>query len=189
MNSALRTRAKLCEAQVVEIFQIKKASPTSSAELVAKNYHISEKAVRDIWTGRTWTKETSHLDTTRVLFQKQIGRPKGCRDSKPRTAKSGRKTHHIDSESPVCFTLRHPQAEWLNKEVGIPIFTVITDEISSVSTVFSPTNSLSSMLTFSPFFPANFTRLSGPPHSHPAASLHPRTQHRDNSQANGSTRM
>ncbi len=45
---------------------------------------VSEKTVRDIWTGRTWSRETWHLDTSRNLQLKQLGRPKGCRDSQPR---------------------------------------------------------------------------------------------------------
>ena len=151
MNSALRTRAKLCEAQVIEIFQLKKSSSTSSvstAALVAKSYEISEKAVRDIWAGRTWTKETSHLDTTRILFQKRIGRPKGCRDSRPRTAKAGRKKlSHVDSERPGCVELRYNPAERLGKKVEVPAFKNKSAS-SSVSTVEpDQTNLLSIMPT------------------------------------------
>ena len=106
MNSALKTRAKLSEAQAIAIFQIKKSSPSPSAAETAKLFCISEKAVRDIWSGRTWTKETWHLDTSRILSQKNVGRPKGCKDSKPRETKTYTKQQHqitsyIDSEGPV----------------------------------------------------------------------------------------
>ena len=47
-------------------------------------YGVSEKAVRDIWTGRTWAKETWHLDMTRTLSNKRTGRPKGSKDTIPR---------------------------------------------------------------------------------------------------------
>ena len=47
-------------------------------------YGVSEKAIRDVWTARTWAKETWHLEPLRALALKQTGRPKGRRDSKPR---------------------------------------------------------------------------------------------------------
>ncbi len=87
MNSALKTRAKLSVDQVIEIFN-SKGTATISAANVARQYGISEKTVRDIWKGRTWCGETWHLDTTRVVHTKPIGRPKGCKDSKPRKPKS-----------------------------------------------------------------------------------------------------
>jgi hypothetical protein len=90
MNSALKTRAKLSVHQVVDIFQLKKNMISQPAAQVARQYDVSEKTVRDIWAGRTWSSETWHLDTTRILQHKQIGRPKGCRDSKPRKHKERR---------------------------------------------------------------------------------------------------
>ena len=45
---------------------------------------VSEKAVRDIWKGRTWSRETCHLDITRTVVPKKVGRPIGCRDQKQR---------------------------------------------------------------------------------------------------------
>jgi hypothetical protein len=87
MNSALKTRAKLSVDQVIEIFHTKGTALNSAAN-IATLYGVSEKTVRDIWKGRTWCDETWHLDTTRVLQTKRIGRPKGCRDSKPRKQKT-----------------------------------------------------------------------------------------------------
>jgi hypothetical protein len=87
MNTVLKTRAKLSVEQVIEIFNIKDALPTNGAARTARMYGVSEKTVRDIWSGRTWCDETCHLDTSRVLEPKSIGRPKGCRDSKPRKQK------------------------------------------------------------------------------------------------------
>jgi hypothetical protein len=82
-----KPRAVLIESQVVAIFQIK--ATNSSATSVARAYGVSEKAVRDIWTARTWAAETWHLDTSRVLKMKKAGRPMGRRDSKPRRTKCG----------------------------------------------------------------------------------------------------
>jgi hypothetical protein len=77
-----KPRARLTQDQAVDIF--KKKSSALTAQNIAVTYGISEKAIRDIWTGRTWSRETCHLDTARIVVQKQIGRPKGCRDQKPR---------------------------------------------------------------------------------------------------------
>ena len=89
MQNASKPRARLSEAQVVTIFQAKAADSQSTASKVAADYGVSEKAIRDIWNGRTWSRETWHLDTSRPLQLKQSGRPKGCRDSKPRKRRAG----------------------------------------------------------------------------------------------------
>ena len=77
-----KTRAKLTEADALDIFHCKAHS--MSAASVSKKYGVSEKAVRDIWTGRTWSKETWHLDTSRSRPLKKMGRPVGRKDAKPR---------------------------------------------------------------------------------------------------------
>ena len=82
MPIASKPRARLSEEQVIAIFQAKTCA--ASATKVATVYGVSEKAVRDIWKGRTWSRETWHLDTSRPLQLKLTGRPKGCRDTKPR---------------------------------------------------------------------------------------------------------
>jgi hypothetical protein len=82
MPSASKPRARLSVDQVLTIFQARASA--STATKVATVYGVSEKAVRDIWKGRTWSRETWHLDTSRPLQLKIPGRPKGCRDTKPR---------------------------------------------------------------------------------------------------------
>jgi hypothetical protein len=77
-----KPRARLTENQAIYIFTIR--SSGLSASKIAKSFSVSEKAIRDIWTGRTWSTETHHLDTARTVVLKQVGRPKGCRDQKPR---------------------------------------------------------------------------------------------------------
>ena len=77
-----KPRAVLTKAQAIAIFQLKHKLP--SATKVARSYGVSEKAVRDIWTARTWATETWHLDPSRTLKIKHSGRPLGSRDSKPR---------------------------------------------------------------------------------------------------------
>jgi hypothetical protein len=77
-----KLRTKLHKAEVVEIFLRKhtQKSPT----VVSRLCGISEKAVRDIWSVRTWSKETQHLDPSRSVCLKKIGRPTGSKDTKPR---------------------------------------------------------------------------------------------------------
>ncbi len=75
MNPVLKTRAKLSVEQVIEIFSIKDTLPASSAADIARRFGVSDKTVRDIWSGRTWCGETWHLDTTRVVEPRNIGRP------------------------------------------------------------------------------------------------------------------
>ena len=81
----LKPRAVLNEQQAVEIFHVKLAASCPSAVRIAALFGISEKAVRDIWKGRTWSRETHHLDPARPMqIKKACGRPRGAKDSRPR---------------------------------------------------------------------------------------------------------
>jgi hypothetical protein len=62
-----RKRSRLSEAQVVEIF-LSKATKLSATKICVR-FGVSEKAVRDIWTGRTWAKETMHLEGMLPTFE------------------------------------------------------------------------------------------------------------------------
>ena len=81
-HASRNPRAKLTEADALDIFKFKGHMITASS--VSVKYRVSEKAVRDIWIGRTWSKETWHLDTSRSLPLKKMGRPIGRKDAKPR---------------------------------------------------------------------------------------------------------
>ena len=87
---ACKTRAVLTEAQAVEIFLIKIANDDvpkrsrRSAAAVARQFGVSDKAVRDIWTGRTWFRELMHLDPARAAMPERLkrpGRPRGRRNA------------------------------------------------------------------------------------------------------------
>ena len=62
-----KTRAILTAEQAVEIFKIKLSNQTANrsqtlgACSVARAFGVSEKAVRDIWNGRTWLRETKRM--------------------------------------------------------------------------------------------------------------------------------
>ena len=85
-----RARAKLTESDALNIYNCKGTISKSAA--IAKLYGVSEKAVRDIWTGRTWSKETWHLDESRPIPTKKMGRPLGRKDGQPRKPRSLRTT-------------------------------------------------------------------------------------------------
>jgi hypothetical protein len=78
MSDLSRTRARLTKAQVISIFQSKGKSYPANA--LAIWYGVSEKAVRDIWKGRTWSKETRRLETSGLLQVKKRGQPTGVTD-------------------------------------------------------------------------------------------------------------
>ena len=101
---------KLSPAEVLCIFKKKGASSTASA--VSRFYGVSEKTIRDIWNGRTWAKETWHLDTSRILCIKLAGRPKGRKDSRPRKKRSDQHqaTSVSDPDSQTSFSCTLPLA-------------------------------------------------------------------------------
>jgi hypothetical protein len=108
--SATKPRARLTEDQVIRIFKLKLDSPRPSSAKLAPLYGVSEKAVRDIWTGRTWSRETRHLDISRPLQLKPSGRPNGCRDKQPRKKRVGGMQNREASPSlltcPSCESVR-----------------------------------------------------------------------------------
>ena len=110
MNQPSRPRAILSEAQAIEIFHIKLVASTfmhacPSPNRIASSFGVSEKAVRDIWKGRTWARETHHLDPTRPApLKKCCGRPRGSKDSRPRNLglPSGVRRPSIDLEFEIA---------------------------------------------------------------------------------------
>jgi hypothetical protein len=80
-----KQRSRLTEAEVIQIFCCwhDNKSPT----VVSNLYGVNEKTVRDIWSGRTWSKETRHLDPSRALAFKKARSPTGSKDTKPRVSR------------------------------------------------------------------------------------------------------
>ena len=82
---ACKTRAILTPEQAIKIFKIKLSSQIAHKHRdldpadIARAFGISEKAVRDIWKGRTWLRETMHLDPARAIMAARLrppGRPR-----------------------------------------------------------------------------------------------------------------
>ena len=81
-------KSVLTKAAVLSIF----ADRTITAALLGKRYGVSEKAIRDIWMGRTWGYTTG----ARSCLLKR-GRPPGSKDVRPRLLKI-RRTDLIDDQ-------------------------------------------------------------------------------------------
>ena len=86
MQSPSNLRARLTGDEALAIFKMKSSSKMATE--IAAAYGLNEKTVRDIWKGRTWAKETFHLDATRSLQIKKKDRPAGCKDSRPRKTRA-----------------------------------------------------------------------------------------------------
>ena len=90
-----RHRTILTKTEVLEIFRLKALVGTKGSlgsSKVAKWFGVCSKTIRDIWMGRTWYRATYHLDPARSdsmeRLNKQLGRPKGSKDSRPRSRKA-----------------------------------------------------------------------------------------------------
>ena len=121
-NESSKTRAKLTESDALNIYHCK--GSVTSAAAIAKLYGVSEKAVRDIWTGRTWSRETWHLDESRPFPTKKMGRPLGRKDSQPRKPRSLRT---IPEAQTSCDKLVHtsPESQSIDME---PVFSLAMNE-------------------------------------------------------------
>ena len=99
-------RAILTQREAQDIFKLKPSSTTKGrhrAGVLANFYGVSVKTVRDIWVGRTWYRATFHLDSSKPVsterLEKKPGRPRGAKDSKPRSRKWSR--HDSQGESKI----------------------------------------------------------------------------------------
>ena len=106
-----RTRVVLAHDQVRRIFSLKNqhgcTSLRAASALCARQYGVCAQTIMDIWKGRTW------LDTTYDMWDederpesKPIGRPKGRKDSRPRTKSvkalsfNRASVQHLNTEEP-----------------------------------------------------------------------------------------
>ena len=113
---ACKTRAILTTEQAIKIFSIHLANHSSSiakndkisATHVAIAFGVSDKAIRDIWKGRTWFHELIHLDPARAAQaahrQRAPGRPR--RDRPPIDALDANDAT-VKRRRENCFTQPH----------------------------------------------------------------------------------
>ena len=105
---ACKTRAVLTSDQAAEIFKIhllnKAVSGTDKkqhmATQVASAFGVSEKTVRDIWTGRTWFLELMHLDPARAARAAERLRLPG----RPNTLHSMLESKRLSDSEYECFS-------------------------------------------------------------------------------------
>ena len=114
-----KARAKLTQSDVLHIYHCKGSA--TSATALSKHYGVSEKAVRDIWTGRTWSKETWHLDKSQPFPAKKMGRPIGRKDAQPR------KQRNLRPEIHASQTSDHGSPESRSTDIE-PIFRMMMNE-------------------------------------------------------------
>ena len=106
-TAAPRSRNILSREQAIEIFQLKSniKSMGVRTSLIAEQYGVSAKAIRDIWVGRTWYRDTFLLDTSRAdaeeRFMRKIGRPAGARDVKPRARRKDKEHELTKQKKPI----------------------------------------------------------------------------------------
>ena len=105
---ASRSRNILSREQAIEIFRLKSnlRSIGLRTSLIAEQYGVSAKTIRDIWIGRTWYRDTYPLETSRSdaleRFTRKIGRPAGARDLKPRAKRQDKERE--SAEGPTQST-------------------------------------------------------------------------------------
>ena len=112
-----------------EIFKLKHmhgcASLHGASIPLARKYGVSSKAIRDIWNGRSWLHATSDLWEDGDRPQRRIiGRPKGRKDSTPRTRKGRGKTlAEVESVSlpPIQYGSSYVNFDFLNSSSVGPL--------------------------------------------------------------------
>ena len=114
MPRPIKPRAKLAAADVIDIFKLKTTFP--SAKCVGRMFEVSEKAIRDIWKGRTWAKETWHLDMARLPFPRTAGQ-NGRKELKTKTKIALCSAGPVP-ELPVPALIFEPQAN-IQKSVAV----------------------------------------------------------------------
>ena len=137
-----KPRAILTEQQAVHIFELKLRMTSSNlknrsltAAGIAKVFGVNEKTVRDIWKGRTWSRETWHMDCSRQVLIKPSGRPKGSKDTRPRQQRNSNRQMSCHGEQPVDRLTSHSllqiaeasAARWLEyPQSNIPSMSTLT---------------------------------------------------------------
>ena len=88
----------LSPEKAIQIFKIKITNENTTkiqkvdSQSVARTFGVSEKAIRDIWNGRTWLREIMHLDPACIAMAARLrppGRPRGISRSTASNAASG----------------------------------------------------------------------------------------------------
>jgi hypothetical protein len=122
-ESADRARVILTASHAREIFKLKDrhgfVSLHAASVRLAFKYGVSAKAIRDIWSGRSWLRATYELwNEDERPEQKVIGRPKGRKDSRPR-AKAPRSIEMIENLQMNDANCGPRIADYINSKFGV----------------------------------------------------------------------
>jgi hypothetical protein len=133
MESTRHGRAVLSDDKAKEIYCWKPAPNTKERDRaghLARVFGVSIKTIRDIWVGRTWYRATFQLDPNKPVetdrLSKRPGRPKGVKDSKPRT----RKLHEQRRKTPVLGHEESPE-NFVNSPATTIDQSVTSQEVAS----------------------------------------------------------
>ena len=88
-----KNRSKLSLDDVITIYRARPLSLSPSKLAIV--YGVSEKAIRDIWSGRTWSKDTWHTDTSMGVQIEQPDRSKPSDHEATRTKRSSLLCHKM----------------------------------------------------------------------------------------------
>ena len=174
-------RGILTQDEAREIFlarlQNGKSGSNSFSTRLAEHYNISPKAIRDIWTGRSWLEATFDLwNAEDRPCRRSVGRPKGKKDSKPRKSKKTTRsesntqlTSYQNAGMTASFETTHPllsgEKMESKKQPGnilatgqnipdnifssaLPSFLTVRNLTGSFSSTLSPISSPSSIRAF-----------------------------------------
>ena len=121
-------RAVLTEKDAIAIFRQRDKQPHGKdrANLLASQFGVSIKTIRDIWVGRTWYRSTCLLDPSKPIdlqrLQRKVGRPLGAKDSKPRLVQQQVRKQQMHQSRNQLPAASAEEAQWLrslvNENVG-----------------------------------------------------------------------
>ena len=140
---ACKTRAILTPEQAIKIFKIKLSSQIAHKHRdldpadIARAFGISEKAVRDIWKGRTWLRETMHLDPARAIMAARL-RPPG----RPRLNLQSTNRNAALNASDTVFQRTRIDPDRNVAEQISPLSTKPRSAVESAASVGQPRNTL-----------------------------------------------
>ena len=130
-----RPRVLLSNEEARDIFKLQPTHGFPSLHAasvdIAKRYGVSPKAIRDIWTGRSWLNATFSLwNADERPARKAIGRPKGRKDSKPRKSKSDGQLSLGSQDASNCPIWGTPEINLLHSRPGesvtsLPVSTLL----------------------------------------------------------------
>ena len=117
---SVRPKSVLTADQARDIFGLKHSHESRSfycaSTILGRKYQVSSKAIRDIWKGRSWLNATYDLwDLVDRPLRRNIGRPKGKKDSRPRNRTK------FEASQRYCWLMEGEQSSLCCAEQNAPL--------------------------------------------------------------------